>query len=141
MDIEYKAISFVGVAFSDKVIYNLVEHDPELINTGLSIIQHLKNDKNKFISKIIESQSYNNIKYIFDDEVIFNDFYDWNNENRESFYDIQVLIEDDNAYEYFYIYDLDSDTLLIKTPELNYLTSINYQDSKEVRDIINNTKG
>ena len=73
--------ALVGVIFGNKVIYNILENDTDFLNTGLSIIHHLKRDKNKYIADIIESQSYNSIKYIFDDEIRFGSVLDLQNEN------------------------------------------------------------
>ena len=114
--IESNNQAFVGVAFHSKVIFNVVDNDGGFMSTGLSIIQHIKTNKNKFVAKIVESQSYNSIKYILDDKICFSDFYDLNNENKESFVDILRLINDTSAYHYFYVLDLDSNTLIIKIP-------------------------
>lgn len=139
-DVIEKVEAFVGVAFHDKVIFNIVENDGEFINTGLSIIHHLKNDKNGFIAKIIESQSYNSIRYIFDDKLCLSDFYDKNNENKESYEDIMNLINNENGYQNFYIFDVESNTLIIKIPQINKIFALDYTSSHDVRDIINTIK-
>lgn len=137
LDTELSIPALIGVAFGNRVIFNIVDRDPDFIHTGLSVIQQLKNNKNEFIAKLIESQSYNSIKHIFDDEVKFGDYYDKHNENIESYSEIMRLIQEENSYEYFYIVDMESDTLIIKIP-LNPLVALDYTHSNEVRDFINN---
>jgi len=139
-DIEYNAVAFIGILFGDKVIFNVINNDADFLSTGVSIIHHLKTDKNKFVSKIIESQSYNGIKYIFDDEILFEEIYSKTNENSYSFNDIMKLIIEDNVYEYFYILDYSSNTILIKIPEVEHLTNIDYTNSTDVRNFINKVK-
>ena len=137
---EYEPHAFIGVAFTDKVIFNSLEHDVDFLNTGLSIIQHVKRDKNKYISKIIESQSYGSIKYIFDDKIILGEYIDSKNENRESFSELIQLLQSDNYYRYFYILDLNTNKLVVKIPEIQGIIAIDYTNEKDVRDIINTIK-
>ena len=137
---EHDDQAFIGVAFNSKVIFSVLEHDVDFLKSGLSIIQHLKHDKNKFIARIIESQSYDSIKYIFDDEIIFSEFYDITNENSEPFTDVMNLVNNENEYHYFYIYDYDSDTLIIKIPDIPSVILIDYKDTSQVRDLINTIK-
>lgn len=143
MDIEIKGSqpqAFVGVAFSDKIIFNILDEDVSFFNSGLSIIAQIKHDKNNFVAKIIESQSYNSIKCIFDDKIVFSDFYDLRNENRESFKEIMNLIQHNEVYQYFYILDLDSDLLLIKIPEISLMYALDYNNSEDIRKYINTIK-
>lgn len=139
-DVIEKVGALVGVAFHDKVIFNIVENDGEFFNTGLSIVHHLKNDKNKFMAKIIESQSYNSIRYIFDDKMCFSSFYSKDNQNKESYEDILHIINDENGYEHFYIFDVESNTLIIKIPQIDKIFALDYTSSHDVRDIINTIK-
>lgn len=129
--------AFIGVGFHNRVIFNIVEEDAGFMSTGLSVIQWLKRDRNKFVSTIIESQSYNSIKYIFDDKIEFTEFYSFDNENRESFQDILGLIKKCDSYKHFYIYDVESDTIILKIPELPEIYALDYNNSKDVRKIIN----
>ena len=137
---EHDEQAFVGVAFNAKVIFSILDYDVEFLKSGLSIIQHLKTNKNEFIARIIASQSYDSIKYIFDDEIIFSEFYDITNENVESFSDVMTLITNNNNYNYFYIYDYESDSMIIKIPEIPSIISIDYKDPSQVRDLINTIK-
>ena len=132
--------AFVGVSFNDKVIYNLVENDVDFLNTGLSIIQHLKNDKNNFIGDMIKAQSYDTIKYIFDDEIRFGEVFDKNNENRETFSEVFRLIQENNDYDYFYIVDMEKDELIIKIPEFEQIQLLEYKNNEDVRNLINSIK-
>lgn len=135
--IDIKENAFIGVIFHDKVIFNVLMNDVDFLNTGLSIIHHLKRDRNKFIAKIIESQSYESIKYIFDDKIIFNELYDLNNQNTESFQDVMRLVQEQNNYDYFYMLDTNSNTLLIKVPTINEIFALDYTNSSDVREVIN----
>jgi len=134
---ESESSAFVGVAFSNQVIYNIVDKDGEFEYTGLSIIQYLKNKKNEFISKIILSQSYDGIKFIFDDEMKFNDFYDHSNTNIESFQSVYSLMNEINSIDYFYIYDVNEDVLIVKTPDTEMALGVDYHNNEDVRNFRN----
>jgi len=134
---ESESSAFVGVAFSNQVIYNIVDKDGEFEYTGLSIIQYLKNKKNEFISKIILSQSYDGIKFIFDDEIKFNDFYDHSNTNIESFQSVYSLMNEINSIDYFYIYDVNEDVLIVKTPDTEMALGVDYHNNEDVRNFRN----
>ena len=137
LETEIDNSAFVGIAFNQNVIYNVVERDAEFIHTGMSIINFLKNDKNKFLSDIIQSQSYESIKLIFDDNILYGEFYDKNNSNIDSFDDVYTLMIEQNNYEYFYVYDFVNDVLIVKIPEEPEIIALNYKDSYDVRDFIN----
>lgn len=137
-DLEIDTSAFVGISFSNRVIYNLVDRDGEFENTGLSIITFLKNDKNRFMANLIESQSYESIKLIFDDKFIFNELYSKQNENVESFNNVYSFIGEMNSIEYFYIYDAIEDVLIVKTPYLDEPIALDYKNSEDVRNFINN---
>ena len=139
-DVEVNKCAFVGVVFSNKIIYNVVENEGEFEYTGMSVIQFLKNDKNKFISLLMESQSYDSIKYLFDDKMVFGDGYDKSNSNYESFEDIYHLMKNSEIFEYFYIYDMSNDTLIVKIPESGII-GLDYKNSKDIRKFINSIKG
>ena len=130
--------AFVGVAFYDRVIYNVVLNDSEFKYTGLSIISLLKKHKNKFIANLIESQSYNSIKYIFDDKMIFDEFFDITNENREKYKNILNFMKEDNIYGHFYIYDLENDKLIVKTPNMDNPVALDYNDEISTREFMIN---
>lgn len=129
--------AFVGISFSTHVVYNIVEREGEFEYTGLSIIQYLKRDKNKFIAKIIESQSYESIEVILDDEIVFGDHFDNSNTNMHSFADVYNIMGGKNNVNYFYIYDMSQDVLIVKTPQLNEPIAIDYNISSDVRNFLN----
>jgi hypothetical protein len=140
LDYEKDDNALVGVAFNKTVIYNIVERDGEFGNTGMSIINFLKTDKNKFMSEIIASQSYESIKLIFDDHIILGELYDKSNTNVEDFSEIYNFMKSETDYEIFYIFDLLNDVLIIKIPELPSVHAIDYKKSSDVRDFINKIK-
>ncbi len=140
LDYEKDDSALVGVAFNKTVIYNIVERDGEFGNTGMSIINFLKTDKNKFMSEIIASQSYESIKLIFDDHIILGELYDKSNTNVEDFSEIYNFMKSETDYEIFYIFDLLNDVLIIKIPELPSVHAIDYKKSSDVRDFINKIK-
>lgn len=137
---ESETIAFVGISFSNNVIYNIVERDGEFEHTGRSIIHFLKTDKNNFMSKLIESQSYDGIKALFDDEMKFGGNYDPTNHNIDSFQTVYNIMNEENVIDYYYIYDLIEDVLIVKTPDLDESIAIDYRSSEDVRNFINKLK-
>lgn len=125
--------ALVGVLFGSHLVYNVLDFDTSFQLTGLSIIHYLKTNKNKFISEIILSQSYNGIKYIMDDKIVFNDFYNNNEQNLENFNKFSKKILSD--FEDVYIYDVVNDLLLIK--DNNELLALEYNNSIDVRNYLN----
>lgn len=124
--------ALVGILFGNKVIFNMVDNDGDFNQTGKSIITFLKTNNNKFVSLIIESQSYNGIKYIFDDKMIFKEFDDSNNKNIENLDSLYNIIERGEEISYLYIYDFFNDILLIKIPDMD-LIALDYKNSEDVR--------
>lgn len=131
---EINSHALVGVLYGETLIYNVLDFDTCFQLTGLSIIQYLKINKNKFISDIILSQSYNGIKYIMDDSMIYNDFYNNNEQNIYNFNRVadKILKE----FQIIYIYDVNSDMLLLKDSE--QFIALDYTNAKDVRDYLNN---
>lgn len=139
-EIDIETPAFVGISFSNKVIYNIVDTEGEFFNTGMSIVSFLKHNKNKFMAKVIESQSYNSIKVLLDDSVVFGEFYDTQNTNIESFQSVYNIMNNEGSFEYFYIYDIIEDLLFVKVPEFDEVVAIDYKNSNDVRKFINNLK-
>ena len=131
---EINSHALVGVLYGETLIYNILDFDTSFQLTGLSIIQYLKINKNKFISDIILSQSYNGIKYIMDDSMIYNDFYNNNEQNVYNFNRVadKILKE----FQIIYIYDVNSDMLLLKDSE--QFIALDYTNAKDVRNYLNN---
>lgn len=127
--------ALVGVLIQNTLIYNVIDDEGEFESTGLSIINFLKNNRNTFVSKIFESQSYNGIKYIMDDCMVFNEFYDCKMQNLENFLMMRNLIL--NEFEFVYIYDMSNDLLLIND---NGFLALDYNDNLTVRKYINKLK-
>lgn len=141
IDVSDNEISaFVGVSFSNKIIYNIIERDGEFRNTGISLINFLKTNKNLFVAKLIESQSYDSIKMLLDNDLVFGNFYDSNNSNMESFKEVYKLMNEKNSFNHYYIFDIIEDLLIIKTPEINEVSAIDYKNSVDVNNFINKLK-
>jgi hypothetical protein len=134
------AAALVGIAIDSKIIYNIVEQDGEFDNTGLSIINYLKTNRNGFISNIFASQSYNGIKLLLDDKMLFNGKNEHDNINIDSYGDTIEKIESNANFDFIYIYDLIQDLLLIKTPQNESVIALNYNNSTDVRNFINTIK-
>jgi hypothetical protein len=139
--IDNEISAFIGAAFSDKIIYNIVERDGEFINTGKSIINFLKYNKNKFVGKLIESQSYDSIRILLDDKMVYGNHFSNQNSNIDSFTDVYTLINKTNNWKYFYIYDIFKDLLYIKIPEINHIVALDYKNDMDTKNFINNIKG
>jgi len=121
--------SIVGINFGQKIIFNIIEQEPEFCNSGYSIVNFLKSDKNKFISDIILSQSYDSIKSIYDDKMIFSEYFSSSNENVEN---LENILKKQDDFSYIYIYDYNSDLLLVKSPT----GSVKALDYKSVQDVM-----
>ncbi len=141
MQLDRNEPAFIGMSFDSKVIYNVVDMDGEFDLTGMSIIQYLKNNKNKFIAQLLQSQSYDSIKYILDDDIVFGEHYDNSSMNIDTFQKVLEIMKTDKLYDYFYVYDLYSDLLIMKTPNEKDYIALDYKDSEVVRQYINTNKG
>lgn len=131
---ELNSHALVGVLYGETLIYNILDFDTSFQLTGLSIIQYLKINKNKFLSDIILSQSYNGIKYIMDDSMIYNDFYNNNEQNIYNFNRVaDKLLKE---FQIIYIYDVNNDMLLLK--DTDKFIALDYTNAKDVRDYLNN---
>lgn len=127
--------ALVGVDLGQDIVYNIIQSEGEFKNSGLSIINWLNHNPNKFVSKIFQSQSYDSIEYIFNNEIKFGSYFDYNNKNIDTFKNIYKLIRDNNDYEYFYIYDFHKDVLIIKTPFSN-LYVLDYKEPESLYEFI-----
>lgn len=133
---ELNSHALVGVLYGETLIYNILDFDTSFQLTGLSIIQYLKINKNKFLSDIILSQSYNGIKYIMDDSMIYNDFYNNNEQNIYNFNRVaDKLLKE---FQIIYIYDVNNDMLLLKDTDTDKFIALDYTNAKDVRDYLNN---
>jgi|SaaInl8_200m_RNA_FD_contig_31_1233686_length_2218_multi_7_in_0_out_0_4 hypothetical protein len=135
-DMEIPAL--VGVMIQDKVIYNTVDRDGEFFNTGMSMINFLKHDTNKFVALMFESQNYESIKAIYDDEFVFGEPLNNQNRNIDSFQEIHKLMENDTLFDHFYILDLLNNTLIAKIPEQEDVIALDYRYANDIREFINN---
>ena len=98
---------------TNKNIFTIVERDPEVFNTGVSIIKRILKDRHKFIGDIYSVQSYFGIKYIDDDNIKVDDKLYGADRNVLSLKELDEILEDE-SYLYIYVYDVQSNILLIK---------------------------
>ena len=122
--------NILGVSFGQKVIFNLLDEEPEFTNTGYSLINFLGNDKNKFIASVVQSQSYDSIKCLYDHNLVYSEYFSTSNENIE---DLQNIINSQDELDYIYIYDYESDLLLVKNP-CTKLQALNWRSEEDVRN-------
>lgn len=130
--------AFVGFALGDRVIFNFVEREGSFGYTGMSIIHSLKRNRNKFVAKIFQSQSYDTIKELFDDKLVFGKFNNTEKLNIESFQRVYDMMVNNDGY--FYIYNIIEDILIVKTPEIKEPIGLNYRNSSDIRNFINKLK-
>jgi len=134
---EYSKPALIGVIFTNRVIYNIVEEDTDFNNTGLCLIEYINRNKTEFVYNMIKAQLYDSIKYILNDKIVFSEFYDLNNENRVTLKEMMNLINKDNVYEYFYFLDLESNSIIIKVPELDKIYALDYTNKNDVDALFN----
>ena len=137
---DHKTIpAFIGFSIADKIIFNLVEREGTFEYTGMGIIHSLKRNKNKFVSKIFQAQSYDTIKEVFDDKIVFGKFNSTENMNIITFPRVYEMMTKDPE-GYFYIFNVIDDVLIVKTPELKEALALNYRNSSDIRNFINKLK-
>lgn len=133
--------AIVGVSFGTNVYYNIVENDPEFEYTGLAVISWLNHDNNRFIGEMFESQSYESIVRILDDDIDYGVFCGSNdNKNTTSMQQMYSFITGGSDVSHVYIYDVFNDVLLVKTPEMDQLTAVEYKNSADVREFRNSLR-
>lgn len=98
---------------NNKNIFTIVERDPEVINTGVSIIKRILKDRHKFIGDIYSVQSYFGIKYIDDDNIKVDEKLYGADRNILSLKELDDILEEE-SYLYIYVYDVQGNILLIK---------------------------
>ena len=131
--------AFIGVLFNTDIIFNVVKHEGEFKHTGLSIINSLKLNKNKFIADVIRSCNYECISRVYDNEFVYSKNVKEmsNNINMDSFASFHSMMAVEEEILHFYVYDVKKDVIYIKTPELNNIVALEYLNNKDVREIIN----
>lgn len=137
---EKEIAAFVGVSFSNHIIYNIVEEEGEFELTGLSIINYLNSDKNKFMADIMLGQSHDCIKLLLDDHMEYGEYQDDQNTNIITFNKLYNLMSTHEEIEYYYVFDVLENLLFVKTPELIEPIAIDYKNSQDVRNFRNKIK-
>lgn len=132
--------AIVGVCFGSNVYYNIVENEPEFEYTGLAVISWLNHDNNRFIAEMMEAQSFETIVRILDDELDHGVFISHDNKNTSSMQQMYSFINGGSNVSHVYIYDVFNDVLLVKTPELENLTGVDYGNSSDVREFRNSLR-
>lgn len=125
--------TFIGVAFTNDVIYNVMEDgDYEFNKIGLSIIQFLNKDKNKFISTIVESQSYDQIFDIFKNKAYYGEKLKQPSTNLAQYNEVHKIMESDELFDYYYVFDAVNDMLVVKTPSMIKPLAVDYKCKDDV---------
>jgi len=136
-------LTLVGISSNGKVTYNIVDNEGLFSETGISIIKRLRKDKNKFIADMYISQSYLSIKYLLDTEIIYSTQEKLQDNTNITDYDkIINLFEVDNMIDNVYIYDLETDVLVISDRISNKFIALDYKDLASIKKFIdeNNIK-
>jgi hypothetical protein len=119
---------------NERLYYTIVQRDPELSNTGKSIIRRILRDRHEFIGDFYKTQSYFMIKYIDDDNIKVDRKYHGSDRNEitiDEFNDYLI----NNVYDYMYMYDVSKDLLLIKEKNLEEY-HIDFHNRKDVEDFL-----
>lgn len=125
--------AIVAVTFADHVVYNILECDGEFSKAGETIIYLLQNRKNIFVADFMDSQSYDGIVEITDEEGLYcGKYISFHNSNTCLFRDILRMMTDGSVAENFYIYDFLRDLLLIKTPGIPNPVLIDYNNDLDI---------
>ncbi len=117
----------VGYSLGGKIMYNLVQKEPEFINTGMSVITQLKKSTNDFLKRVLESQKYPYIEYVYNDQFIVPD------EKPYSIYNVMDYNEL-HHYDNVYIYNVEEDVLVVNN---NGLIGLEYRSDQDVEEFIN----
>jgi hypothetical protein len=131
-------LAFVGVSFSNKIIFNIATSDGDLEYTGLSIIEMLKKSNNAFVTNIFDSQSFDSIE-ILGPNFLLGNYVSEYEKNLCNFKELQVFMNENNNM-FYYIYDYEEDLILIKTPLLNNMVALDYKVEEDVEKFTNNNK-
>lgn len=114
----------IGVSFKDKAFILDVEKEVSLDETGSAIIHWLNRDKTSFVSEIFKFQKEGTVKTVLLDKIIPSENIELDIEFNEI--SILELERNINSVEFVYIYNVDNDLLMIKTPELPELLALTY---------------
>jgi hypothetical protein len=128
-------LAFIGVSFSNKIIFNIASCDGDLQYTGLSIIEMLKTSSNNFVTNIFDSQSFDGIE-ILGTNFLLGEYVSEFEKNICNFKELQVFMNENN-HMYYYVYDYEEDLILIKTPSLDNMIALDYKNSDDVEKFIN----
>lgn len=133
-DIEYDEDGMICLKDNGKIFYTIVQREPELKYTGLSIIKRILKNRHQFIGDFYSTQSHFCIKYIDEDNIKLNDSYAGSNRNELSDDELDEII-DNEEMSYVYVYDVSLDSLLIKE---KYKPSyfINFHNRADVEEFI-----
>lgn len=131
-------LTIIGISHKNKIIYNIVDNEGNFEYTGISIIKWLRNNKNMFISKMYEAQSYISIKFIFDDRIILNNEKLINNTNETTYNKIVALLEDNNnLVKNVYIFNTDEDLLVFNTEDTgSKFLAIDYKSLDDINSFM-----
>jgi hypothetical protein len=133
-DLEKDDFGLIALFDNNKIYYTIVERDPEVQNTGISIIKRILQDRNKFIGDIYSVQSYFGIKYIDDTNIKTNEKLFGSDRNELTIEELDNFIDNEH-YRYIYVYNVEKNSLLIKEPMLDVF-ELSFYDKSVVEDYI-----
>ena len=137
---EPERLTIIGISNSGKITYNLVENEGSFKDTGLSVIRRLRDNRNQFIADMYISQNYLSISRFFDTEIIYSTDEMLKDNSNITDYDsiVNFLEDDDILIENMYIYDIETDVLIIRIDETDYeFLALDYKDLQSIQKFIN----
>ena len=128
--------AFIGVAFGNTVVYNVLEIEGDFSQAGLSIIEHLRRSPAKFCANLVESTIHGPIEGITDDRIIYGE------ENHVElttcgYGDAIALMMENDVLDNYYVYDTTSDMLLVKTLTTLHPVVLDYAVEEDVVRYLN----
>ena len=134
-DLDMDENCLVALYDSGRIFYTIVQRDPELKHTGLSIIKRIMKDRHQFIGDFYATQSYFMVKYIDDEYIKVDENYGGSDRNEMTLIELDEYITDTNVYPFIYLYSVDEDMLVIKEPE-KPLYHLYFHNREEVEEFI-----
>lgn len=135
-DFESDENSLICLFDNNKVFYTIVQREPELHNTGMSIIKRILKDRHKFIGDFYSTQSYFMIKYIDEDNIKPDTKFSGADRNEMSIKELDsYLMQENTTYKYIYVYDVSKDTLIIKE-NFKPLYYLDFHNRLEIEEFI-----
>lgn len=134
-DVEFDEQCLLCLYDNDRIYYTIVQREPELRYTGVSVIKRILDDKHKFIGDFYATQSYFSIVYIDDDNIKVNKDFSGADRNELSLKELDEYLTED-LFGYIYVYDVARDCIIIKEPN-EELYTLDFHNREDVEQFIN----